>query len=233
MPAGIVVAGRLGERGEERRLGERQILGRAAEILARRRLDPPRPVPEIDVVQIELEDLLFRVPVLDFLGHPDLQELPAGGLLLAGDALREDVPRELHGDRAEPLGEPAGPQIGEHRAADPFPVHPPVLVEALVLHGEKGLRHQRGKGGERHDRPLGRREVGERLAVAVEQHRRAPRLVDRQLPHVRAGGEEAARPREAEEEDRGVQYREHHGQQPGRAVPDRFPGRFPGNPPKM
>ena len=215
MPAGVVVGGRLGEAGEERRLGEGQLAGRVAEVLARRRLDPLGSVAEIDVVEVELEDLLLRVAALDLLRHPDLEELAASRLLLAGDALGEDVAGELHRDRAEPLREAAGPQVGEHRAPHPLPVHSAVLVEALVLDGEEGLRHHRGEGGERHDLALGGREVGERLAVAVEQHRRAPRLEGGEPGDVRAGGEEASRPGEAEEEHRGVD----HGEQDRRQAP--------------
>jgi hypothetical protein len=49
-----VAAGRAGEGGQERDFGQPELLDRLAEEGARRRLDPVRPVPEVDLVEVEL-----------------------------------------------------------------------------------------------------------------------------------------------------------------------------------
>jgi len=85
-----------------------------------------------------------------------------------------------------------------------------VLVEALVLDGEEGLGDLAGQGGEGDDRTLRLGEVGEHLAVTVEEQRRAAGLERREPPHVRTGGKKAMRPGEAEEQH----DRPEHGQEP-------------------
>ena len=136
----VVVRGPLQQRGEERALGHGQLRGGGAEVVPRRGLDALGPVPEVDVVQVQLEDLVLPELALDLRGHPHLEQLARQRPLAGGDALREDVPRQLHGDGAEALVVAARAHVGPGRAPHPRPVHAAVAVEALVLHGEERPR---------------------------------------------------------------------------------------------
>ena len=73
----------LGEPGDQRRLGQGQVLDRLAEVEAARRLDPVVAVAEVDLVAVEGEDLLLREVLLDLEGEDDLLDLALVGLLRA------------------------------------------------------------------------------------------------------------------------------------------------------
>ena len=76
-------------------------------------------------LQVELEDLVLVEPVLDLVGHAHLEQLAGQGPLAGGDAVREDVARELHGHGAEALLDPAAPDVGQRRPDHAPPVDPP------------------------------------------------------------------------------------------------------------
>src|SRR5690606_33653966 len=100
---------------EQRRLRQRQLRRPLPEIFARRRVDPPGAVPEIDLVQIELQDLLLVVLRLDLERHPHLRELPRDRPLVRRQPVRAQVPPPLPRDRAEPLPATPRPQTHQRR----------------------------------------------------------------------------------------------------------------------
>src|SRR2546426_350753 len=85
---------RLGQRSEQCRLGDRQVHRGAAEVPSRGRLYAVVPVPEIDLVQVHLQDLLLVEFPLDAAGDDHLPQLSTQRAR-PGEAVR--------GHRARPL----------------------------------------------------------------------------------------------------------------------------------
>ena len=106
-----------------------------AEIDLRRRGEAVGALPEVDLVDVELEDLVLGEARLDLEGEQHLVEL-AGERLFLG---QEEVARDLHGDGARALAHAARDEIGQRRPRHADVVHAAVLVEALVLGGEDGV----------------------------------------------------------------------------------------------
>src|SRR6185503_3181088 len=84
---------------------------RLVEITAGRRLCAIEPAAEIDPVQIELHDFLFREIVLDPPGDEHLEQLAAKSLALEF----ETVARELLGDGARSLPHVTGDGVFDRR----------------------------------------------------------------------------------------------------------------------
>ena len=106
-----------------------------AEVDARRRLDPVRPVPEVDRVQVLGHDPLLRPPAREVVGQCGLaQLLEDRPVVLFGQGVLDELLRDRRGAL---LG--AAAQVGDRRARDPAQVDPWVGPEAPVL--------------DRHDRP--------------------------------------------------------------------------------
>ncbi len=201
VPPRIVMGGGLGQRGEQRGLGQGQLAGRAGEVVARRGLDAGGAVPEVDVVEVHLQDLVLGELALDLVGDADLEDLAAERPLPAGQRVGEDVPGELHRDRARPLLDTARAHVAPQRAEDPLQVHRAVVAEALVLDRDERFRHVFGKGGQLDELAFDGGEIGELLAVAVEEDGRPARDVRAQLVDVGAALEEAELPGDAEQDD--------------------------------
>ena len=91
--------------------------------------------PEIDLVEVGLEDLALLVAGLDDQGHQGFLDLARPGAL-GGE---EEVLDQLLGEGASPLTNPAGPQVREHGTRDASQIDARVALEALVLHGEHGV----------------------------------------------------------------------------------------------
>src|SRR6202022_1029300 len=144
--ARVVIGGRLGQGGQERRLGQRQVAGGAPEVSAGGGLYAVVAVREIDLVQVQLQDLLLAEDALDPARNDHLREL-AAERAGPGEAVGEDVARKLHRDRAGPLLQRERPQIAPDRSCHTAPVDAAVLVEALVLDGEERACQRRRHGG--------------------------------------------------------------------------------------
>jgi hypothetical protein len=132
----VVPCRRLRQRGQRRRLSEIQIVNGLGEVTLRRRLYTVGAVAKIDLVQVQLEDLVLRVPRLDGprdFGLLDLADETRDASPLSRDALGEHVACELHGDRREALLRRSGAQISQCRAGHADPVDARVIVEPLVL----------------------------------------------------------------------------------------------------
>ena len=93
-------------------------------------------LPEEDLVDVELEDLVLGQVGLDLPGQEDFAQLP-GDRLLPGE---KEVAGDLHGDRPGALLGPRG-EIGPGGPQDAQVIHAAVRVEALVFGGQDGLLH--------------------------------------------------------------------------------------------
>ena len=96
-----------------------------------------RALAQVDLVDVELEDLIFGQAVLDLEGEQHLVEL-AGERFFLG---QEEIARDLHGDRARALPRAAGHEIGQRGAQRRRVIHAAMLVEALVFCREDRLAH--------------------------------------------------------------------------------------------
>src|SRR5439155_6199099 len=103
-------------------------------------VDAIGPGAEIDAVEIDFEDLVLGEAALEPQREKGLAEL-AGEAALRRQ--KEDF-RELLGDRAAALDDPASAQIGHRGADEAKRVDAEVAVEAAVLGGDDRL-WQRGR----------------------------------------------------------------------------------------
>ena len=107
-------------------------------------------MPEVELVEIGLEDLLLRVPPLERGGEPRLLHLAQHGALGA----QEPVLDQLLGDGAAALHHAPGPDIGPEGAQHRPSIQAAVVEEALVFRGEHSLAEVPRDLGQTH-RPIG------------------------------------------------------------------------------
>ena len=125
-------------------------------------------LPEIDLVQVRLEDRGLVISGLDDQGHARLAQLAAPRAL----GREEEILHELLCERAAALCDPARAQIGEHRARDAAEVDPRVRLEALVLDREHCVDEVVRHVGEPHQLALlAHRTVIGADRLGLEQHR--------------------------------------------------------------
>ena len=146
----VVGRGRLGQAGDHRPLGQRQVLDRFAVIDLGGGFRAVGPVAQVNLVQIQLEDLLLLEDPFDLDRQHDLVELAQEALL----PVEEEVARHLHGD-----GRAAGADLLiakqlQGGAQQALGVDPGVFEEALVLGGQHRL-----------DERLGQFFIGDRFAA--------------------------------------------------------------------
>jgi hypothetical protein len=94
---------------------------------------------EEDLVDVDLENLVFREILLDLEGEEYFVKLARNGLLSG----QEEVACHLHGDRRGALAFSAGGEVGAGGPQDAQEVDARVLVEAVVLGGEDRLLEDR------------------------------------------------------------------------------------------
>jgi hypothetical protein len=153
---GVVGRRRLRQPGQHGRLGHGDVLQRLAEVRLARGRKTVGPLPEVDLVHVDLEDLLLGQQALDLQGEQDLVDL-ARERLFAGQV---EVARHLHRDGGRALALRLV-ELRQSGADDAEVVHPAMLVEAGVLDGQHGVLH--------HLRDVAdRREVAPLLAVFAE-----------------------------------------------------------------
>ena len=183
----IAVGRELVRRGDdpdqERGLAGRDLLDVLVEVEERRLLHaahaPRAPLPQVDLVQIELENLLLRVAELHHHREEGLVELPPHVPL----AREEEILDQLLADRAAALHHRAGANVPERRAAHAQQVEPPVPEEAAILARDDGEDEMAGHLPQRDEAPpllLLIRELPEQLRVdpqeaAGSEIRRSPR----------------------------------------------------------
>src|SRR5690606_10736117 len=86
----IVRGGSLRDRRQKCRLDVVQVLGTLAEVALRRGLHPVETVPQVDLVEVHLEDLVLTELLLDLSRQHHLPRF-APQRLLPGEVLRKDV----------------------------------------------------------------------------------------------------------------------------------------------
>ena len=158
---------RLDHAGEDRALGDRQVLHVLAEVGLARRLDAVGAAAEVDGVEVVAEDLVLGV----LLGDLDRDDQ---FLVLApqrGRVADEGVLDVLLGDRG--AAAVAAADLVPRGPRDADRVEAGVRVEAAVLGGEHGLAHVLRHGLDRHLRAVALlgHEPGERVAVGVGEQR--------------------------------------------------------------
>jgi len=79
---GVVAGRRLDQPGQQRTLFQGEVLGGLSKVAARRKLDPPCSPPDLDRVEIKLENLRLAQRVLHPRGHHHLADLALIGEIL-------------------------------------------------------------------------------------------------------------------------------------------------------
>src|SRR5439155_16945124 len=133
----IIEAGVGWDPRQQRRLGERELLGRLVEVDPRRLLDAVRSVAEVDRVQVRGQDPLLLPALLELPGERRLAHLPPERPL----APHAGVLDELLRDRRAALDDAFAADVRPERAHDAANVDAAVLVEAPVLGRDDGLLH--------------------------------------------------------------------------------------------
>ena len=127
------------DRRDQRGLTGVELMDLLAEIRPRRGADPAdrdrAPLPEIDLVQVRLEDTFLGVSRLDQRGQPRFAQLPEERPLGTEQSHLDELLR----DRAPAFFDSAGAQVGPGRAHQRTTVEPPVLEEPLVFSREHGI----------------------------------------------------------------------------------------------
>jgi hypothetical protein len=136
----VELGGRLGQPGEQRCLGQRELRRRLAEVGFGRRLDPVRLVAVVDAIQIGLEDLVLRILVLDLDREDHLVELAKDGPVLR----QVDVFDQLLRDRAPALVESEPEQVLQAGLPGAQQVQRAMLVEGSVFDRDRRLPHGGG-----------------------------------------------------------------------------------------
>ena len=132
---GIIEGGVVGNGDDAGALRRREILGGLAEVVLRRRLHAGAAAAQIDHVQVQFQNLAFRVVLFKFQRPENLLHLAVDGVLVfAGHVLQH-----LLGDGGAAVAVVAAGE-GQHRGAQrPLPVHAVVAEKALVLNGHRRL----------------------------------------------------------------------------------------------
>ncbi len=143
---------------EHCRLARGELMHLLGEVCSRRRSEPSQreraALAEIHLVQIGLEDLRLRVPLLHEDGQPGLSCLAQERPLASEEAILD----ELLGDGASALGYSSFVEVGPQRPPDGAQVEGAVIEEPMVLRGEHGVDEDLRSGGE-----LDRAEIFSRL----------------------------------------------------------------------
>ncbi len=164
---------RLGQPCQHRRLGQRDLAERFAEVGLCGHREAVGALAEIDLVEVKLEDLVLRQAALDLQREQDFIELAIEGLL----ARQEEVSRHLHGDRRGALAASARGHVGDCRAHDAKRVDAGMFVEALVLGREDGLLEDGRHVGDVHHAAAFLAEFAQQVAVGSEHPQRHTRAI--------------------------------------------------------
>jgi hypothetical protein len=165
---GVGVLGRADGTGEERGLGQRELLHVLAEVGARGGLDAVRAAPEVNGVEVALEDLLLGELTLQLQREHRLLDLAGERALLA----EVGVLHVLLGQRRRTLEVAPAQEVVDRRARDAEGVDAVVVEEVVVLGGDDGVDDHLRHLGDGDRLSVGRpRQIGDRLAVGVKEGR--------------------------------------------------------------
>ena len=168
VPGRVITTGIPNETGQQRSLFPTEVLHVGAEIDFRRRLDPVGASPEINGVEISLENLVLGQLVLEPEGVERFGAL-AVDVLVRGE---DGVFHQLLGDGGTALGDAAGVDVFDHRPERCSHVDTVVLVEIGVFHAQDGVDHWLGNVCQFHRLPallVGKE--GQECAVSSEHCR--------------------------------------------------------------
>ena len=126
---------RARESGNQRALGEVQLLRRPTEQLPRHRLHAVDAGAQVDPVQIELEYLILAELPVDHHRQRRFAQLPAVGFLVR----QEQRPGELLRHRASALHRSRRAQVPDHGAAERNRIDAGVRVKPVVLDRDEGV----------------------------------------------------------------------------------------------
>ena len=145
-----------------------------AEVAERRGLDAVEPVPEVHLVEVHPEDLVFAELTLEPRRDEDLGELAAKCLVGCEETLTGQLLRE----RAAALGKTAFEDVVQRRAGDTHDIDPAMVVEPLILDGQDRLHELWGDLRQRDVNALLAKD-GKGLTIArVEDRRRLRHRAD-------------------------------------------------------
>ena len=168
---GVILAGSLGQPGQQRRFGQVQVAHALAEIGPAGRFDPIGHVAVIDLVEVHFQNRVFAVVPVDLVGQHRLADLAAQRALPGLCGREEDGAGQLLGNGAAARHDlPAG-QVGPQRAQQPACVQAGVGVEGVILGGDGRVAQDLGHAGQRDEGALPALRVEqfvEQLAVAVK-----------------------------------------------------------------
>ena len=116
---------------QSRHLRDAQLVERLAEVDLGGGTDSISALSQKDLVHIEREDLLLGELGFHEQGDVDLAHFP----FHVASRRQKHVAGHLHGDRAGPLTNAAGLQVGDGGAQNPLPINAMVLKEAIILGG--------------------------------------------------------------------------------------------------
>ena len=165
--------------GDERRLRQRQIESALAEDVLRHRFHAVDVAAEINAIEVQLENLLFRQALLD---HQREDRFLALAEPVAARGGQKQRARELLRQRAAAFFESAGPHVADDGAADGDRIDADMRVESMIFDRDDGVAQVGGDAGEGHVAPM-LFERKPRLPVGAVKHRladAAPELVDRE-----------------------------------------------------
>ena len=173
---------------QHRRLAEIHLRRIFSEVTLRRRLRAKETVPEINAVQVQLEDLILRAMLLDLPRHEHLAQLALVRSVSRRELLWEGVAGELLRERARTLLVLACAVVFIHRAHHALHVHARVLVEARVLRRDHRLPKRQREMREIHLVAVLCENLAKQRTAPVQHdarglHRSQPRVVE--LPRLR------------------------------------------------
>src|SRR4029450_6893956 len=145
-----VARGRFHETGKQRRFRDSDGGCWLTQISHRCRLDAVETVAGGHLIEIHLENRIFRELPFETRGDDDLRELPPVGFFRREQAL----PGKLLRDRAATLRASTFGPIAQRGARDADYVDPVVIVEALILDGENRVDEVRRHARQRHVDPF-------------------------------------------------------------------------------
>ena len=177
---GGVIAGALGEPGQERGFRDREVLDVLAKIVPGGLPDSPGAVAEIDLVDVEIENFVLGEEFLDPPGQHHLADLAPESALGA----EQQALDRLLGDGGRALLDPASQQVGPGGAQDRRVVQAFVFKEGFVLGGDKGQLGGPGDLANR-DQPAALFvELGDQPAIPVQHQAGQRRAVILDAPQV-------------------------------------------------
>ena len=139
-PQGVVASRGFGNSGQQGALGLGQFLRVLVEIETGGLDDAPGPIPEVDFVEIHLQNLLLGVFAFIFQGQEAFLELPLDGFF-AGKIFVLD---QLLGDRRAPLGHFPFDHVLDQGAGDAAQVDSSMFVKTGVFNGHQGILQEDG-----------------------------------------------------------------------------------------